>query len=40
MITIGLIKHLSTGKISIMTLVSVGIKIIHKSVSILLNQKL
>lgn len=40
MITIGLIKRLSTGKILIMAVVSVGIKSILKSVSILLNQEL
>lgn len=40
MITIRLIKHLSTGEILIMALASVGIKSILKSVSILLNQEL
>lgn len=38
MITIGLIKHLSTGRILITALASVGIKTILKSVSIFLNQ--
>lgn len=38
MITIGLMKHLSTGKTLIMASASVGIKTILKSVSIFLNQ--